>query len=200
MLLFCNVFLYIYLPFSANLFFAGNPAGDEVHLRGVVHLLASFRSWRKNNSQGSNKPDFQGWGAGAGRGRVFLAPWSRSRLEKKSRAGAGAAKNLPAPQPCEKIKSIRKLYSSLGKILSFMVKKTTILLGFIFFCSFTLLVCGKKNIFPRSRSRSELGVFGPLEPEPEPEPLEKKYQEPEPLGKKIRSRSRLKKKVRSRSR
>ena len=27
--------------------------------------------------------------------------------EKKS--GAGAAKNLPAPQPCEKIKGIRKL-------------------------------------------------------------------------------------------
>ena len=46
---------------------------------------------------------------------------------------------------------------------------------------------------PRSRSRSEPGVFGPLEPEP----LEKKYQEPEPLGKKIRSRSRLKKKSRA---
>ena len=26
---------------------------------------------------------FQGWGAGAGRSRVFLAPWSRSRLKKK---------------------------------------------------------------------------------------------------------------------
>ena len=33
---------------------------------------------------------------------------------------------------------------------------------------------------PRSRSRSEPGVLGPLEPKP----LEKKYQEPEPLGKK----------------
>ena len=42
----------------------------------------------------------------------------------------------------------------------------------------------------RSQSRSELGAFGPLEPEP----LEKKYQEQEPLGKKIRSLSRLKKK------
>ena len=40
-----------------------------------------------------------------------------------------------------------------------------------------------------SRSRSELEVFGSLEPEPEPEPLEKN-QEPEPLVKKIRSRSR----------
>ena len=28
----------------------------------------------------------QGWGAGAGRSRVFLAPWSRSRLEKKVRS------------------------------------------------------------------------------------------------------------------
>ena len=55
-------------------------------------------------------------------------------LEKKS--GAGAAKNLPAPQPCEKIKSIRKLqfsYSSLGKLLSFMVKKTVILVLYFFF-------------------------------------------------------------------
>ena len=32
--------------------------------------------------------DNQGWGAGAGMSRVFLAPWSRSRL-----------KNLIAPQP-----------------------------------------------------------------------------------------------------
>ena len=50
---------------------------------------------------------------------------SRSRLEKKEGAGA-----------CEKIKSIRKLYfsySSLGKILSFMVKKTIILLVLYFF-------------------------------------------------------------------
>ena len=36
----------------------------------------------------------QGWGAGAGRSRVFLAPWSRSRMEKKSGAGADAAKKL----------------------------------------------------------------------------------------------------------
>ena len=53
----------------------------------------------------------QSWGAGAGR---------PSRLKKKS--GAGAAKNLTTPQPCKKIKSIRKLYfsySSLGIIVSF---------------------------------------------------------------------------------
>ena len=44
---------------------------------------------------------------------------------------------------------------------------------FIFFCSFTLLVCGEKNILPNLTN----------------------IQEPEPLGKKIRSqsRSRLKK-------
>ena len=35
----------------------------------------------------------QGWGvrAGAGRSRVFLAPWSRNRLKKKPGAGAAAA-------------------------------------------------------------------------------------------------------------
>ena len=42
------------------------------------------------------KPGKQGWGAGAGarvgQSQVFLDPWSRSRLEKKSGARAGAAK------------------------------------------------------------------------------------------------------------
>ena len=45
-----------------------------------------------------------GWGAGAGLSRVFLAPWSRSRLKKK-KTGAGAAweKNQdPEPEPLEK--------------------------------------------------------------------------------------------------
>ena len=72
----------------------------------------------------------QGWGAGAG-GRVFLAPWSRSRLKKNrsrsrlgNKSGGGAARKSSrvAAQPCEKIKSIKKLYfsfSSLGKIVSF---------------------------------------------------------------------------------
>ena len=44
----------------------------------------------------------QGWGAGAGRSRFFLAHWSRSRLKKKpgagtalqKKSGAGAAKKL----------------------------------------------------------------------------------------------------------
>ena len=49
----------------------------------------------------------QGWGAGAaGQSRVFLAPWSRNSLRKKTwepeplqkKAGAGAAKNIPAPR------------------------------------------------------------------------------------------------------
>ena len=104
---------------------------------------------------------------------AFLAPWSRSRsrLKKKPGVGAGAAwkksqepepgplKIWPAPQPCEKIKSTRKLYFSysfLGKILSFMVKKDNYFTCFIFFCSFTLLVCGEKTILPRSRSRSRV--------------------------------------------
>ena len=78
------------------------------------------------------------------RSRVFLAPWSRSRLKKnrsrsrlEKKSGAGAAKHLPAPQPCEKIKSIRKSYfsySSLEKILGFMVKKNNYFpLFYIFF-------------------------------------------------------------------
>ena len=77
--------------------------------------------------------------------RVFLAPLSRSRSRLKKKTGAGSAwkksqepeplKNKPAPQPCEKIKRIKKLYfsySSLGKIFSFMVKKTIILLVLYF--------------------------------------------------------------------
>ena len=77
-----------------------------------------------------------------------------------------------------------------------MVKKTIILL-ILCFCSFTLLVCGEKNILPNltnrkepepvflapwSRSRSKKNIrsqsrFG-------------KNQEPEPDEKKVRSRSR----------
>ena len=75
-------------------------------------------------------------------------------MEKKS--GAGAAKKLAGSSALQEDKK-HKLYfsySSLGKILSFMVKKKKIiLLVAYFFCSFTLLVCGEKNILPRSRSR-----------------------------------------------
>ena len=80
-----------------------------------------------------------------------------------------------------------------------MIKKTIILLVLYFFCRFTLLVCGEKNILANltNSQEPEPGVFGSLEPEPEP--LEKKpgavaawekNQEPEPLGKKVRRRSR----------
>jgi len=65
-----------------------------------------------------------------------------------------------------------------------MIKKTIILLVLYFFCRFTLLVCGEKNILANLNNSQE----------PEPEPLEKKTQEPEPLEKKNRSRSRLNKK------
>ena len=96
------------------------------------------------------RANLQGWGAGAraeaGRSRGSLAPWSRSwsRLKKKPGSGAAWKKSQepepltiwPAPQPCTKIKSIRKLYFSysfLCKILSFMVKRTIILLVLYFF-------------------------------------------------------------------
>ena len=52
-------------------------------------------------------------------------------MEKKSGAGAGAARKLAGSSALREDKNIRKLYfsySSLGKILSFMVKKTIILL------------------------------------------------------------------------
>ena len=74
-----------------------------------------------------------------------------------------------------------------------MIKKIIILLVLYFFCRFTLLVCGEKNILA-SLTNSQ---------EPEPEPLEKKAgagagaeaaweknRDPEPLEKKVRSRSR----------
>ena len=60
---------------------------------------------------------------------------------------------------------------------------------YIFFCSFTLLVCEEKNILPNLINSQEPESFF-LAPW-EPEPLEKK-QELEPLGKKIMSRSPLK--------
>ena len=127
---------------------------------------------------------------------MFLAPWSRNRLKKKPGAGAalkvrsqaGAAKKLPAPQPCEKIKSIRKLYfsySSLSKIVSFMIKKTIILLV-LYFLQFYLTSLRGKEYFPNLNNSHEpepvgAGCFGSIEPEP----LEKKKEpEPEPLGEK----------------
>ena len=138
-----------------------------------------------------------GLGSGAGR--------SRSRLKKNPGAGAAGKKRQkpeplkiwPAPQPCEKIKSIRKLYFSysfLGKILSFMVEKDNYFTCFIFFLKFYLTSLRGEDYFAKEPDPVGAGCFWPLDPEPEP--LEKKYQEPEPLRKKIRSRgrSRLKKK------
>ena len=67
-----------------------------------------------------------------------------------------------------------------------MIKKTIILLVLYFFCRFTLLVFGEKNILANlnNSQEPEPGVFGSLVPEPEP--LEKKTRS--------RSRSRLGKK------
>ena len=78
-----------------------------------------------------------------------------------------------------------------------MIKKQLFYLFYIFFCSFTLLVCGENNILPNlaNSQEPEPGVFCSLKPEP----LEKKpgagaawekNQEAEPLEKKVGSRSR----------
>ena len=49
-----------------------------------------------------------------------------------------------------------------------MIKKTIILLVLYFFCRFTLLFCGEKNILANltNSQEPEQGVFGSLEPEP----------------------------------
>ena len=95
----------------------------------------------------------------------------------------------PKPGPLEK--KTRSRYSSLGKILSFMVKNNYFT-SFIFFLQFYLTSLRGKEYFTKE---PEPGVFGLLEPEP----LQKntrsqsrlgKNQEPEPREKKVRSRSR----------
>ena len=68
-------------PSSPLLFFGtfNNPP-----IRGKEEIIKKKFGILKENLR--NK---QGWGAGAGQIRVFLAPWSRSRLKKKRGAGAG---------------------------------------------------------------------------------------------------------------
>ena len=82
---------------------------------------------------------FQGWEAGAGQSRVFLAPWSRSRLKKKKQepeslwkkdSGAGTVKKLAYSSP----------------LLVDEKHKEIVLL---------LLLLSNKNV--RSRSRLEIG-------------------------------------------
>ena len=114
----------------------------------------------------------------------------------KKKSGDGAAKKLAGSSALrDKIKSNKRklyfIYSSLGKIVSFYGYKDNHFTFLLFyFCSFTLIVCGEKNILPNltNSQEPEPGFFGPIEPEP----IEKEYQEtePEPLGKKIRSWSR----------
>ena len=53
----------------------------------------------------------QGWGAGAGRSRVFLPPWSRSR-----KPGAGAAKKLAGSSALREDKEHKEI---VLKLLSF---------------------------------------------------------------------------------
>ena len=69
-----------------------------------------------------------------------------------------------------------------------MVKKNNYFTCFIFFCSFTLLVCGEKNILPRSRIRVFLAPWSRSRSKKRPGAGAGAAWE------KIRSRSRLKKK------
>ena len=48
------------------------------NIRGEKEEKINKRKHVDKNIEGKK----QGWGAGAGRSRVFLAPWSRSRLKK----------------------------------------------------------------------------------------------------------------------
>ena len=65
--------------------------------------------------------DNQGWGPGAGRSRVFLAPWCRSRLRKKTRSrsrlekksGTGAAKNLASSSALREDKKHKEIVLKL---------------------------------------------------------------------------------------
>ena len=70
---------------------------------------------------------------------------------------------------------------------------------FYIFCSFTLLVCGEKNILPNLTNCQEQDlVFWPLGAGAARKKMSgagaawEKNQEPEPLEKKVRSRSRFK--------
>ena len=85
----------------------------------------------------------QGWGAGR----------SRSRLEKK--LGAGAAKKLADSSALRDDKKHKEIV-------------ITYFTCFMFFCSFTSLVFGEKNILPNLTNSQEPVpfFFGPLEPEP----------------------------------
>ena len=60
----------------------------------------------------------QGWGAGAGPSRVFLAPWSQSRLKKtrsrsvsrlEKKSGAGAAKKLAGSSALQEDKKHKEI-------------------------------------------------------------------------------------------
>ena len=51
----------------------------------------------------------QGWGAGAGRSRVFLAPWSRKRSRLKKKSGARAAKKLAGSSALQEDKKHKEI-------------------------------------------------------------------------------------------
>ena len=82
---------------------------------------------------------------------MFLAPWSKSRLKKKNqgpellgkKSGAGVVKKLPAPQTCEKIKSIRKVYGIFFQKCAFFYHFSIILLVSYFLQSYLSSLRGK---------------------------------------------------------
>ena len=90
---------------------------------------------------------------------MFLAPWSRSRLRKKTGVGAGAtarskkkteagaAKNMPLLYRLLDNKKHKELYicnSYLGKIVSFYGKNHNHFTCFIYLTVLQLVVCEEK--------------------------------------------------------
>ena len=82
----------------------------------------------------------QGWGAGAGRSRVFLAAWSRSRLKKKP--GAGAAKKFAGSPALVIISIYGEKKTSRGNIFSIstITRKRGEFLSYKIILSFCYLV------------------------------------------------------------
>ena len=104
---------------------------------------------------------------------MFLASWSRSRLNKKSGAGVALKKReLEPPKICG-ISCTGSYEKNVPLLLLFRLK-TQLFYLFYISCRFTLVVFLGKKYFAivKSRRRKEPHVFGSLEPQPEP--LEKK--------------------------
>ena len=141
----------------------------------------------------------QGWGAGVGAGCFWLhgagASWKknrsrrRNRLEKKVRSRSHYKLSSSALLEDKKHKEIVLFLLFFNSEFLWLNKQ---LFYFYIFCSFTLIVCGEKNILPNlTKSQEPEPVsFGPLEPvslKKNTRSLSRsrleKNQEPEPLEK-----------------